>query len=58
MKTTRFQKITALLLAVLFLMGSSSIVVGAASKGDKNEEGSLASIKELLNAISYNEYVQ
>ena len=58
MKTTRFQKITALVLAVLFLMGGSSVVVGAAGKGGKAEEGSLASIKELLNAISYNEYVQ
>ena len=58
MKTTRFQKITAFVLAVLFLMGGSSVAASAASNGSGFEEGSLASIKELLNAISYDEYRQ
>ena len=58
MKTTRFQKITALVLAVLFLMGAMGLTTSAASSSGKANEGSLASIKELLNAISYNEYVE
>ena len=58
MKTTRFQKITAFVLAVLFIMGGSSVAVSAAGNGGNNEENSLANIRELLNAISYNEYVQ
>ena len=58
MKTTRFQKITALMLAILFIMGGMGLTTSAASNSGKAEEGSLASIKELLNAISYNEYVE
>ena len=56
MKTTKFQRITALLLAVLCLFGGAT--VAASAKTVDSEESALASIKELLNAISYNEYVQ
>ena len=56
MKTTKFQKITAFMLAILFLVGGMGLTTSAADSGRTSEEGSLASIKELLNAISYNEY--
>ncbi len=58
MKTTKFQKITALVLAVLFIVGGMGLTTSAADGGRSPEEGTLASIKELLNAISYNEYVE
>ena len=57
MKTTKFQRITALLLAVLCVFGGFTIATSAAAPA-QSEESSLANIKELLNAISYNEYEQ
>ena len=57
MKTTKFQRITALVLAVLCVFGGFTIATSAAAPA-KSEESSLANIKELLNAISYNEYEQ
>ena len=54
MKTTKFQRITALILLVMLVFGGSVMPVSAAA--DNSEESSLASIKELLNAISYSEY--
>ncbi|MBE6593472.1 MAG: extracellular solute-binding protein [Ruminococcaceae bacterium] len=56
MKTTKFQRITALILLVMFIFGGSAMPASAAR--DSSEENSLASIKELLNAISYSEYKQ
>ena len=58
MKTTKFQRITALLLAVLCFFGGVTVVASADTVASKKEESSLASIKELLNAISYSEYVE
>ena len=57
MKATKFQRITALVLAILCVFGGATVAVSADTVGSK-EESTLASIKELLNAISYNEYVQ
>ena len=60
MKTTKFQRITALLLAVLCVLGGFTFVASAetGSNAANTEESTLASIKELLNAISYSEYVK
>ena len=57
MKATKFQRITALVLAILCVFGGATVAVSADTVNSK-EESTLASIKELLNAISYNEYVQ
>lgn len=57
MKTTKFQRITALLLALLCVFGGFTVATSAQTV-DKSDKNSLASIKELLNAISYSEYVQ
>lgn len=54
MKTTKFQRLMALILLVMLLIGTASVPASAAS--GKKDESSLESIKELLNAISYNEY--
>ncbi len=54
MRTTKVQKLIAFLLAVFMLLGST-VAVGAAT-GNTDEESTLSSIKELLNAISYSEY--
>ena len=52
MRTTKAQRITAFLLAaVLLFCGTFAI-----SAKDEEEDNALNSIKELLNAISYNEY--
>ena len=56
MKATKFQRITALLLAILCIFGGMTVTASAAAS--KSDESMLANIKELLNAISYNEYVQ
>jgi hypothetical protein len=54
MKTTKFQRITALILLVMVLIGTMSMPVSAAPSD--SEESTLSNIKELLNAISYSEY--
>ena len=56
MKATKFQRITALLLAILCIFGGMTVTASAAAAD--SDESMLANIKELLNAISYNEYVQ
>ena len=56
MKATKFQRITALLLAILCIFGAMTITASADTVNA--DESMLANIKELLNAISYNEYVQ
>lgn len=53
MKTTKFQRLTALILAVMFLFGGGAVSASAAGDSEKSE---LANIKELLNAISYSNY--
>ncbi len=52
MRTTKVQRITALLLALVMLLGTAFAI---SAKSD-DEDNALSSIKELLNAISYNEY--
>lgn len=53
MRTTKIQRLIALILVVVFLLCGGTVAAGA-----KEDEGksTLSSIKELLNAISYNEY--
>ncbi|MBE6534065.1 MAG: extracellular solute-binding protein, partial [Ruminococcaceae bacterium] len=62
MKVTKFRRITALLLAILCVFGGMTVSASADTPKSANsansEESMLANIKELLNAISYNEYVQ
>lgn len=55
MKKTKFQRITALLLALVFLFCGSAVAVGAEESSTTNKTTS--DIKALLNAISYDEYV-
>ena len=55
MKTTKFQRITALMLALVFLLCSGVVAVGA--EDPSASDTSANSIRELLNAISYNEYI-
>ncbi len=54
MKTTKFQRITALMLALVFLLCGGVV---SASADDSTTTVTTSDIKELLNAISYNEYV-
>ena len=56
MKKTKFQRIIALILAVVFLTCGGAIATGAESASDAPGK-TTAEIKELLNAISYNEYI-
>ncbi len=53
MRTTKVQRITALVLALL-LLTCGTFAIGAKSQDE--EDNALSNIKELLNAISYNEY--
>ena len=54
MKTTKFQRITALMLALVFLLCGGAFSVSA---DDSTTDVTTSDIKELLNAISYNEYI-
>ncbi len=54
MKRTKFQRITAFVLALLFVVGGT---LGASAAGDSVTNTTTSDIKELLNAISYQEYV-
>ena len=54
MKRTKFQRITALVLILAFLFGGT-ISVAAAEVGSVTDK-TTSDIKELLNAISYNQY--
>ena len=56
MKKTKFQRIIALMLAVVFLTCGGAIATGAESASDAPGK-TTAEIKELLNAISYNDYI-
>ncbi len=53
MRTTKFQRITALALALVFLLCGTVFSTSAASTTDKTTD----EIKALLNAISYSEYI-
>ena len=64
MKKTNFQRLTALLLCLMFVLGCFTLPL-AAAKADSSEGSgtsssvtgqTLADIRELLNAISYEEY--
>lgn len=55
MKKTKFQRITALMLALVFLLCGSAISIGAESSSTTNT--TMSDIKEKLNAISYNDYI-
>ena len=54
MKKTKFLRITAFLLTLVFLFCSVATVVGA--KNNSVSDKTTSDIKELLNAISYGEY--
>ena len=56
MRKTRFQRITAFALALVFLF-CGVMSVGAASS-DSSTNVSTSDIRELLNAISYNQYLK
>ena len=64
MKKTNFQRLTALLLCLMFVLGCFSLPLAAAGAGSSESSGkgssvtgqTLADIRELLNAISYEEY--
>ena len=53
MRTTKFQRAIALILVVVFLACGGTVTAGAR---EDDGDSALDSIKELLNAISYNEY--
>ena len=55
MKTTKFQRVTALVLALVFLLCGSAFSASAAATSSTDK--TLSEIKELLNAISYNDYI-
>jgi len=57
MKKTKFQKITAFLLAAIMLVGCATVGAFAAEGESSITDLTTSDIKELLNAISYNDYV-
>ena len=57
MKKAKFQKITAFLLAAIMIVGSTVMGVSAAGGDSSVTDITTSDIKELLNAISYNDYV-
>ena len=56
MKTTKFQRITALILTVVMLLCGGIFSVGAQS--EPSSDTALEHIKEMLNAQSYKEYIE
>ena len=56
MKTTKFQRITALVLALTCLLCGGTVLAGA-SDSSSTTDVTTSDIKELLNAISYKEYI-
>ena len=55
MKRTKFQRVMAFALAVVFLFCSGSVLVGA--EGSSVSDTTTKDIQELLNAISYSDYI-
>ena len=60
MKGTKLTKLAALLLSMVMLLSSAVVLTYADTSSDDGSDGreSLANIKELLNAISYEEYTE
>ncbi len=64
MKKTNFQRLTALLLCLIFVLGCFTLPLAAAGadssdephKGGSGTGQTLADLRELLNAVSYEEY--
>ena len=56
MKRTKFQRVTALLLAVMFLFCGGSVIASANNEENSTTDKDISDIAELLNAISYSEY--
>ncbi len=56
MEKTKFQRVTAFVLAVVFLLCGSAVSVGA--EDSSVTDATTAQIKELLNSISYSTYSQ
>ena len=56
MRRTKFQRVTAFVLALVFLLCSGTVVVGAASS-DSVTSTTTKDIRELLSAISYSDYI-
>ncbi len=56
MKKTKFQRITAFILALTFLLCGSVMSVGAATNSSVSNT-TTSDIQELLNAISYSDYI-
>ena len=58
MKKTKFQRITAFALALVFLLTCGAVSVGAESSGGSSVSNTTTDdIQELLNAISYSDYI-
>ena len=58
MRKTKFQRVTAFALAFVFLL-CGTLGVSAVDTGDSSTtQTSLSDIKELLNAVSYNAYLE
>jgi len=57
MRKTKFQRVTAFALALIFLLCAGLTVPVSADNATGNGGGSANEIKELLNAISYNDYI-
>ena len=57
MKTTKFQRITALILTVVMLLCGGIVSVGAQETAPSTDTA-LEHIKEMLNAQSYKEYIE
>ena len=63
MKKTNFQRLTAMLLCLMFVLGCFSLPIAAASADSSDQSGSssnsgqtLQDLRDLLNAISYEQY--
>ncbi|MBE6546625.1 MAG: extracellular solute-binding protein [Ruminococcaceae bacterium] len=56
MKKTKFQRVTAFVLALVFLLCSGVVMIGA-EENDSVSQTTTDDIRELLNAISYNDYI-
>ena len=57
MKTTKFQRILALMLALVFLLTAGAVTASAATNADSTTDVTASDLKALLNAISYKEYI-
>ena len=56
MKRTKFQRATAFVLALVFLLCSGVVMIGAEGN-DSVSQTTTDDIRELLNAVSYNDYI-